>query len=91
MTGSDAKPSRTGTHLEKDLSGEYLFYDHRGERVHVLNGTAREIYLLCDGALTAREIAAALREQFDVDEETALRDVGEALGRLRDAGLVTLE
>ena len=43
-----------------DLGDEYLFYDRDNDRVHVLNATAREIFLLCDGSRTADEIAAEL-------------------------------
>ena len=90
MVSDDARPRRTGTYLEKDLSGEYLFYDHGGDRVHVLNGTAREIYLLCDGTRTVGAIAASLRERFVVDETTARRDAVSAIAALVEKGLLAV-
>ena len=88
MVQDPSRPRRTGTYLEKDLSGEYLFYDREGDRVHVLNGTAREIYLLCDGTRTVAVIAGALRERFDVDEATALRDSASTIAALVEQGLL---
>ena len=90
MVSDDARPRRTGTYLEKDLSGEYLFYDQGGDRVHVLNGTAREIYLLCDGTRTVGAIAVSLRERFVVDEETARRDAAAAVAELLEKGLLAV-
>ena len=82
MLPDDARPRPTRTHHEKDLSGEYLFYDHGGDRVHVLNGTAREIYLLCDGTRTLVEIARSLGSKYDVSEATARGDVSAAVAEL---------
>jgi hypothetical protein len=88
MVPDHAQPRRTGTYLEKDLSGEYLFYDRKGDRVHVLNGTAREIYLLCDGARTLVAIAESLRERFEVDDATARRDSASTVAALVEKGLL---
>jgi hypothetical protein len=86
----DACPRRTGTHLEKDLSGEYLFYDPSGDLLHVLNGTAREIYLLCDGKRTLRGIASELLARFEVDEETSRRDCAATVAALSEKGLLEI-
>ncbi len=88
MLPADARPRPTRTHHEKDLSGEYLFYDHAGDRVHVLNGTAREIYLLCDGSRTLAAIAKSLGTMYDVAETKALGDVSAIVAELAERGLV---
>ena len=90
MPAPAAVPRPSGRYVEKDLGEEYLFYDRDGDRVHVLNGSAREIYLACDGSRSAKAITALLRERFAVDEDTAKRDVEETLARLSEAGLLTL-
>jgi hypothetical protein len=91
MTVPDhARPRHTGTHIEKDLSGEYLFYDPAGDLVHVLNGTAREIYLLCDGTRSLGAIAASFLERFGVDEDTARRDCGATVAELAAKGLLEI-
>jgi PqqD family protein of HPr-rel-A system len=73
----------------QDLGDEYLFYDRAGDRVHVLNSTAREIYLRCDGARTADELAAELVAHYGIDEAAARRDVAQVLAQLRELGLIT--
>jgi PqqD family protein of HPr-rel-A system len=81
-------PRPTGSLKGQDLGDEYLFYDREGDRVHVLNSTAREIYLRCDGARTAAELAAELVERYGIDEATAQRDVADVLSQLRELGLI---
>ncbi len=77
-------PASEGT----DLGDEYIFYDRGGDRVHVLNGTAREIFLLCDGTRTEEEIVEAFTAKFDVEKATARQDTLETLGQLRQLGLL---
>lgn len=74
--------------IAKDLGDEYLLYDTRDEQVHVLNGTARRIYILCDGTKTEEDLAADFAETYRLDEETARRDIDETLSRLLDLGLI---
>ncbi len=83
------KPERTERFRERDLDDEYVFFDAEGDRVHVLNATARRIYLLCDGTRTEEEIARVLCEEYEVDEATAKADVQRTVGELRCLGLVT--
>lgn len=88
MREDRSRPSRTGTFGEKDLGEDYLFYDGNGDLLHVLNGTARAIYLLCDGTLSPAEIATSITERYAVDTATARRDVEDALRQLEELGLV---
>ena len=81
-------PRQTEIGDRRDLGDEYIFYDPQGHKLHVLNGTAREIYLLCDGKNTIEEIAAALAKRYEVDRDTVLQDTREALERLLELGLV---
>jgi hypothetical protein len=55
----------------------------------VLNDTAREIYLLCDGTRTLAQIAAALRATYDVTPEKARQDVDRVIGDLNAAGVIS--
>ena len=68
-----------GEHVALDLgSGEYLG----------LNTSAGALLpLLAEGA-TADALAAALRDRFDVDDDTARRDVDGFVGALRRRGLL---
>ena len=71
-----------------DLGDEYLFYDREQDQVHVLNGTAREIFLLCDGNRSEEEIAREIAERYRVDVEIALRDARGTIDRLVGLGLL---
>jgi len=89
MRSSDAdRPRPSNRFAGRDLGDEYLFYDAGGEQVHVLNGTAREIYLLCDGERTVATLAARYAERYGLDEVAARRDVDEVLKRLAELDLV---
>jgi pyrroloquinoline quinone biosynthesis protein D len=81
-------PRHTGGFTEKDLEKDYVFYDRHGDRFHILNGTAREIYLLCDGTRTPGAVAREIAERYEVDEETAMKDTCETIDRLVNLGLL---
>jgi len=88
MLTLDSRPQATQGVLGKDLGDEYLFYDSTHEQVHVLNATARQIFLLCDGSASVREIVRRFGAQFELDDSIARRDVEETLDRLLSLGLV---
>ena len=77
----------SGSVRVRDLDQEVILFDPRGERIHQLSSTAREIYFLCDSR-TADEIADCLVERFDVPLETARKDVDETLDRLQAIGAI---
>jgi PqqD family protein of HPr-rel-A system len=84
----DAKENRRpkGKGEGRDGGDQYFLYDRSNEEVHVLNATAREIYLLCDGSRTPQQVAAALAEKYGVDEATARRDTELTLRELSELG-----
>lgn len=90
MDDATARPRSTGRRA-RDLGDEYLFYDEAGDAVHVLNGTAREIYLMCDGIRTVSDLARELSETYGVDREVADRDVLEIVARLVDLNLLAVD
>jgi hypothetical protein len=55
-----------------------------------LNGTARRIYLLCDGSHTLEEIVRAIVAEFSVEESTARSDAAETVQCLAELDLVSL-
>jgi hypothetical protein len=63
------KPLRLPGLSMKDIGGETLLYSEENEAIHVLNGTARAIWDLCDGQHTFIDIEQALRECFSVKTE----------------------
>ena len=88
MSTALERPRPTPGVWGRDLGDEYVFYERDGDRVHVLNGTAREIFLLCDGSRNEDQIAAALQERYGIDGETARRDTAQTLQRLVELGLL---
>ena len=74
--------------IGRDSGDECLFRDADGERIHVLNQTAREIYLLCDGSRSSAEIAAEIAHRYTVDSGTARADVDAMVDRLVGLGIL---
>ena len=66
-----------------------MFYDEDGDHIHVLNGTAREVFLLCDGSRTESEVVRDMLELFEVDETTVRRDVTTIIEKLLNLNLLT--
>ncbi|HET9300481.1 MAG TPA: PqqD family protein [Candidatus Polarisedimenticolaceae bacterium] len=77
-----------GTH-GRDAGDECLFRDADGMRIHVLNRTAREIYLLCDGSRTPAEVAGELADRYLVDPGTARADVDVLVELLVGLGILS--
>ncbi len=88
MIPETARPRSTGRPA-RDLGDEYLFYDEKGDMVHVLNGTAREIYLMCDGTRSLGDLTREIVQTYVVDGEVAQRDVAEIVAQLVELGLLT--
>ena len=87
---SSSKPRRADGFTGKDLGDEYVILDRAGDRFYQLNGTAREIYLLCDGSRTPDDIARALADSYDVTLETSRRDTAKTIEELQRAGILAL-
>ena len=90
MLDGSKKPKPSGDFLGRDLGEEYLFYDGPGDRVHVLNGTARQIYLLCDGTRSVDDVADAISQSYDTDHPQAEQDTQRTVSELIDLGLLQL-
>jgi len=88
MTVSSQSCRPKGKVEGRDLGDEYLIYDRPTDQVHVLNGTAREIYLLCDGTRTVEQVVEALVEKYGVDESTASGDTERTLEELIELGVL---
>jgi Coenzyme PQQ synthesis protein D (PqqD) len=75
--------------ISREVNGETLVLDGRANLIHQLNPTATLILQQAQNGSTAGEIAAALAEQYEVDRETAHRDVAATLARLKELDLIT--
>lgn len=86
MPSSNDERRPKGRAEGRDLGDEYLLYDSSKDQVHVLNGSAREIFLLCDGSRTSGQIASALVAKYGIDGATARTDTERTLRELSDLG-----
>lgn len=69
------------------VGGDWLLFDPRAGRIHVLNLTAALVWSFCTGESTPQEIADEVGAAFG--GEPAMGPVAEALERFRVEGLLT--
>ncbi len=74
--------------VETDVDGHIGLYNPVTVRVHVLNRTASDTWLLSDGEHTAREIVHLLAQAYQVDTEDIRATVLAAIETFRDQGLL---
>lgn len=74
--------------LETEIDGEISLYNPTNEQVTVLNGTASDVWLLCDGEHSQDEIVALLARSYQVEEDGIRDEVANTLEDFHDAGLL---
>jgi hypothetical protein len=74
--------------LETDVAGEISLYNPVNESVTILNGTASDVWLLCDGDHTAEEIKDLLAASYGTTRQTVSDDVDNTIDEFRSAGLL---
>jgi hypothetical protein len=82
-----ARPDLTA----RAVDGESVLLDRASGRVHQFNRTASFIWSRLDGRTSPRDVAAAVAEAFDVEPETAGRDVDALLEQFRALELLESE
>jgi len=71
------------------VDGETVLLDRAAGRVHQLNATASFVWSKLDGIASAEKVAAEVAEAFDVDPQTAARDVDALLAQFGALNLLT--
>ncbi len=79
-----ARPDLTA----RAVDGEAVLLDRAGGRVHQFNRTATFIWSRLDGRTSPQELATALAEAFEVEPETAGRDVEALIAQFGALGLL---
>lgn len=74
--------------LETEVDGEVSLYNPAQEQVTVLNGTATDVWYLCDGTRTEEEIVELLAQSYSVSPEQIRDDVSRTIQMIRGAGLL---
>ena len=77
--------------LSQEVSGETVLLDLGSEFYFGLDKTGTRIWELLQSGLSIEELIGKMLDEFEVDRETLEADVNALLGRLLDAGLVSVE
>jgi hypothetical protein len=84
LRANEALPRRRDDLQERRIGDDLMVYDPRARMVHVLNGSAAQVYRLCDGSHDLDAIVRHLRAAFQVPEgRDVRRDVIDAIQALR--------
>lgn len=75
--------------IETEVRGDISLYDAQNERVLVLNGTASDVWRLCDGEQTADEIVQLLATAYRVPAQQITLDVRRTIRQLIEEGFLT--
>jgi hypothetical protein len=86
------RPLPAANLVTREIMGETLIVPIRAgaadlNALYVLNPTAASLWRQLDGSRTGDDLVDILVDSFEVDHETARRDVDEFLASLRAAGL----
>lgn len=74
------------------LGDELLIYDSASGKVHVLNGTAHQVWKWLDSGMRIEEIADHICTVYDgVSMETAQQDVRQMLRRFVESAIVVVQ
>lgn len=73
------------------IDDDLLLWSVQDRRLHVLNATAANVWLLADEATTVDEMIQALAESYGVEPERIEGDVSALVQRFLDAGLCVSE
>ncbi|HZT97450.1 MAG TPA: PqqD family protein [Chloroflexota bacterium] len=71
----------------REVEGQTVIVLPRTNEILVLNETGACIWELSDGGRTEAEVVEGLRARFDIDRETAARDVAALYDQLIEAGV----
>lgn len=74
--------------LETEIQGDISLYDPQQERVLVLNGTASDVWLLCDGEQTVDGIVELIAAAYGHKIEDIRNDVEATIRQFIQEGFV---
>jgi hypothetical protein len=75
----------------RTIEGAAYLVDPRTSTFFELNPVATRIWELCDGTHSVGDIAAELTKEFEVDTDTAMRDVRSTMDEFTRIGLVCFD
>jgi hypothetical protein len=87
--GPDERPVRNREAAFRRMEGHEVVILPSGASTHVLNPAGSLIFEMLDGRHTVNEIVAAIRDEYEVDEERARTDLAEFLAELESLGMMS--
>ncbi|MBP7055779.1 MAG: PqqD family protein [Candidatus Omnitrophica bacterium] len=72
----------------RKIDGDILAVNPRNNMIYPIEDVAARIWELIDGVKTCQAIADALTSEFDVDKDTAGKDIRSFIEELAGAGLI---
>jgi hypothetical protein len=85
--GSKVGPPATHV-IETEIDGDISLYNPSNEQVTVLNGTASDVWALCDGEHSIGEIKRLLAASYGTAEPAISDDVERTIESFQKAGLL---
>lgn len=73
------------------VDGETIILSDNANKLHTLSDVGGEIWRLADGKITIDGIIAKIVEAFEVERETASRDIVEFIQELSEMNLIVLK
>jgi hypothetical protein len=77
--------------VEREIEQEAVLLDLKSGVYYSLNEVGTEIWRLLGAGATESELAAAVAAQYDVNPDTAARDIGDLLKDMAAEGLIIKE
>ncbi len=71
------------------IDDEVVMLSLKNGEYYALNSVASRIWVIIEECKAVKEVTAVMMEEFEVDEETCLRDTLECLYDFREKGLIT--
>ena len=84
----EPRPKRREDLNYRTIDGETLILNRQEGRLHQLNPTASFIWDCCDGNSNLADIVGRLAGAYEVDPNTARKDVEEVISNLRSSNLL---
>lgn len=82
-------PTARGDVLLRRVGSEWVLFDARQDRAHVLNQSAAIVWTFCDGRHNRDDIARAIAAELkDLSAETIRADIDQVLSRFSGEGLL---
>jgi pyrroloquinoline quinone biosynthesis protein D len=90
VIAASATPKRNERVAARVVEGKALIVVIDQKQLHTLNEVGTRVWELCDGR-SVDAIADAVVDEFEVDKQTAMRDVQRFVDELRALGALELE